>query len=157
MDAIMIGRILLCAALLLGALTAADAATRRSRSGVETTGGDVPTIDLNVRCKKAEQTLIEMLGNSALQAFDACMSSEQAAKKALVDAWKDMPATIKYYCVRPSDYSPSYVEWIACVEMIIDLRKQRAQNDTKYVGTGRCPIIEYTNDGSIRRINACAL
>jgi len=149
----MIGRTLVCAALLLAALPAAEAATRKGSSD----SAGIPIIDLDARCKKAERTLIEMLGNSAVQAFDACMSSEQAAKKALVDAWKDMPATIKYYCVRPSDYSPSYVEWIACVEMIIDLRKQRAQNDTKYVGTGRCPVIDYTNDGSIRRINACAL
>jgi hypothetical protein len=144
----------MCAALLLAALPAAEAATRR---GVSVDGGGVPTIDLNARCKKAERTLIEMLGNSAVQAFDACMSSEQAAKKALDDAWKDMPATIRYYCIRPNDYSPSYVEWIACVEMIIDLRKQRAQNDTKYVGTGRCPVISYADDGSIKRINACPL
>jgi hypothetical protein len=140
--------ILLGAAVMLVALTAAEAASTKA----------VPVIDLQVRCRKSEKTLTEMMGNNVVQAFDGCMTSERGALKALVDAWPKIPAAIKSYCIRPTEFSPSYVEWIACIEMVIDLRKQRATSDTRYAPVpGRCPSIDYANDGSIKSIRACSL
>jgi hypothetical protein len=120
----------------------------------------LPNIDLQLRCRKSEATLIEMMGNQSLQgtAFDGCIRSEEDARKALLDAWKDVPQAYKSYCVRKADYSPSYVEWIACLELAIDLRKQRAATSRKPIDSlGRCPMIRYAEDGSIIRVVACAL
>lgn len=120
-----------------------------------------PKIDLQARCKKSEQSVIEMMADPSLRglAFDLCMKSEQQARDALVKAWGDIPQSYKTFCVRPAVYSPSYVEWIACLEMMIDLRQMRASsgatiNDST---SKRCPAIEYGKDGSIKAIKACPL
>src|ERR1700761_1065983 len=107
-------------AILLGVAAmflATPAAVAASVKKVSIRSGGIPTIDLQLRCRKSEKTLMEMMGNNAPQAFDGCITSEQAARKALEDAWPKIPADIKGYCIRPADYSPSYVEWIACLEM----------------------------------------
>lgn len=124
--------------------------------------GSLPSIDLQRRCKNSESTLIEMMADRSLQgtAYDTCMKSEQDARNALQGAWQSLPASYASYCVRPRDYAPSYVEWIACVELMIDLKKQRATTDTTRSNVeplARCPGLKYASDGSIIRINACAL
>jgi hypothetical protein len=138
-----------CAAFIVFAASAAAA-----------TNNTFPIIDLQERCRTSEYAIIEMMGNTAKkgEAFDTCMKSEQAARDALKGAWTDIPPAYKSFCVRPKDYSPSYVEWLACVEMTIDLRKLRSA----VVGTPDdarklCPIIKYEKDGSIISVNACAL
>lgn len=118
----------------------------------------MPTIDLQARCKRSEAAQMEMMGDKALQnvAFDSCMRSETDAQNAIAKAWPDIPASYKSFCVRPSDFSPSYIEWIACLELMIDLRKLRAASNSRPVDTdGRCPAIRYANDGSIVSIWAC--
>jgi hypothetical protein len=91
----------------------------------------VPTIDLEKRCRTAAKSTQTLMGNSAgdavKNAFQSCMSSEQAARAAILAAWKDIPADYKSFCVRPNVYSPSYIEWIACLEMKIDLKRLRSQ------------------------------
>jgi hypothetical protein len=111
-------RIGLCAAAaILAAAEVADAASAK----------DVPTIDLQTRCRKSEKIMADMMGESNQRGsgFDVCMRSEQDARKALVAAWPEVPPSYKDFCVRPAAYSPSYVEWIACLELLIDLRKLR--------------------------------
>jgi hypothetical protein len=91
----------------------------------------VPTIDIQKRCRAAAKTTQAMMsGNSqeAFQkAFQSCMTSEQEARAAIVAAWKDIPQNYKSFCVRPKVYSASYIEWIACLEMKIDLKRLRSQ------------------------------
>jgi hypothetical protein len=142
--------VFLCAAVaVFAALPAADAADKAP-----------PTIDLQSRCRRTEKALLDMMGDQSLRgsAFDTCMRSEQDARKAIVAAWPDIPQSYKSFCIRKGDFSPSYVEWIACLEMMIDLRKQRAATGTKldYVSK-RCPAIQYGADGSIKSIKACPL
>jgi hypothetical protein len=55
------------------------------------------------------------------------MISEQQARVAILAAWKDIPPDYKSFCIRPDVYSPSYIEWIACLEMRIDLKRLRSQ------------------------------
>ena len=114
-----------------------------------------PNINLETRCRASERTVDEMMGAKG-QSFDSCMSSEQGARDALKKAWADMPSAYKATCVRPTDYSPSYVEWIACVELWIDLRKTRSLT-TQKSDSKLCPIMRYENDGSVVSVNACAL
>jgi hypothetical protein len=91
--------------------------------------GRLPSIDLDKRCHKSAKTVQEMLGgdSSESKAFDSCMRSETEAQKALLAAWKDIPASYKGTCIKPKDYSPSYVEWIACVEMLMDVKRLRSK------------------------------
>jgi hypothetical protein len=120
----------------------------------------MPTIDLQARCKRSEAAQMEMMGDKAVQnvAFDSCMRSESDARNAITKAWPDIPATYKTFCVRPSDFSPSYIEWIACLELMIDLRKLRAASNSRPTDSdGRCPAIRYANDGSIVSIWACPI
>ena len=88
---------------------------------------NLPSIDLKKSCGIRAKASAEMMGDksSTAGAFDTCMRSEQAARDALAAAWKDMPADFKAFCIAPNVYSPSYTEWISCLEMHIDLKKQR--------------------------------
>jgi len=120
----------------------------------------LPTIDLQARCHKSERSVIDMMGDPSLRgrAFDLCIKSEQEARDALLKAWGEIPQAYKAFCIRPGDYSASYVEWIACLEMKIDLRKQReTASPTVNSPPTRCPVIEYTADGDIKSIRPCAL
>jgi hypothetical protein len=89
----------------------------------------LPSIDLKKACGVRAKSSAEMMGDkaSAAGAFDTCMKSEQAARDALAAAWKDIPANFKVFCVTPNVYSPSYTEWISCVELGIDLKKSRSK------------------------------
>jgi len=93
--------------------------------------GGVPTIDLEKRCRTSANSTQSLMGNNSRETFDkafqACLSSEQAARTAILAAWKDIPPSYKSFCVRPRVYSPSYIEWIACLEMQIDLKRLRSQ------------------------------
>jgi hypothetical protein len=89
---------------------------------------DIPNIDLQSRCKRSERAMAAMMGASAQPGrdFESCLRAEQEARKAIEAAWPDIPASYKSFCINPTAYSPSYIEWIACLEMLIDLRKLRA-------------------------------
>ncbi|AMN43500.1 hypothetical protein [Rhodoplanes sp. Z2-YC6860] len=91
----------------------------------------VPTIDLQKRCRTSAKSAQYLMGNSsgdaAEKAFQSCMASEQGARAAILAAWKDIPPSYKNFCIRPNVYSPSYIEWIACLEMRIDLKRLRSQ------------------------------
>jgi hypothetical protein len=88
---------------------------------------NLPSIDIKKVCGVRAKASAEMMGDkaSATGAFDTCMRSEQASRDALAAAWKDIPADFKAFCITPNVYSPSYAEWISCVELSIDLKKQR--------------------------------
>jgi hypothetical protein len=65
--------------------------------------------------------------------FDICMSDEQAARERLVEDWANVPASDKARCVLPTEYLPSYTEWLTCLEMERELRKIRqAQPDERH-------------------------
>lgn len=138
-----------CAALLVLAASETAAAVR-----------PMPTIDLNARCRTSERAIQEMMGGDTKQgqSFETCMKSEVAARDALEKAWADIPADYKAFCIKPRDYSPSYIEWIACIELLIDLRKLRAANTEPPTSPSkRCPFVTYSRTGSITGIRACPL
>jgi hypothetical protein len=140
--------IVICAAVTAAAVLPQTAAAQNA----------LPSIDLQARCRKTEKAMIEMMGSQfdRESAFQTCMRGEQDARDALLKSWPDIPANYKAFCVRKNDYSPSYIEWISCLELMIDLRKQRATsgNELNFVSKG-CPSIEYGADGSIKRVKAC--
>jgi hypothetical protein len=90
----------------------------------------LPNIDLQKRCAARTQALGDNSGDKSITAktFDSCMKSEQEARAALQAAWKDIPARYKASCIQPNVYSPSYMEWISCLELQIDIKNLRAKN-----------------------------
>jgi hypothetical protein len=102
----------LSAALILFTTFAAAAAAKKDT---------LPTLDLQTLCRARAQSTADMsltTGNP----FDMCMKSEQEARAALVAAWNDIPPFYRATCIRPNVFSPSYVEWIACLETNIDVK-----------------------------------
>lgn len=86
----------------------------------------LPRLDIRKHCSSRAQAVVG-LPNSEGNAVDACVRSEQRARDALAKAWKDIPPQYKAACIKPGDYSPSYEEWIACLEMNIDVKALRAR------------------------------
>ena len=109
----------LCAAVMLFATFAAAAKD-----------DSLPSIDIQKRCGERAKSSAEMLGDKSVttRAFDSCMRSEEEARAALVAAWKDIPPSYKAFCIRPHVYSPSHIEWIACIESNIDVKRLRSKN-----------------------------
>jgi len=90
----------------------------------------LPTIDIEKQCRNRAKASQELMGDKTVPAglYERCKKSEEEAKAAMVKAWKDIPAKYRTMCIRPADHSPSYVEWIACLEMNIGVKKLRSGN-----------------------------
>jgi hypothetical protein len=89
----------------------------------------VPGIDVQKMCRASET--VSFADSTAT--FDVCMSDEQAARERLVEDWANVPARDKARCVLPTEYLPSYTEWLTCLEMERELRKiRRAQPDERH-------------------------
>jgi hypothetical protein len=89
----------------------------------------IPSIDTQKLCRTRAAQSAQMMGDQSMltRAFDSCVRSEQEARTALLAAWKDIPQNYKTFCVRPHVYSPSYTEWIACIESNIDVTRLRSK------------------------------
>jgi hypothetical protein len=83
-------------------------------------GGGLPAIDLQKNCNARTAAVVAEADRSSTVA--ACVASEQKAQAALAAAWKDIPPQYKTTCIKPNDYSPSYIEWIGCLELYIDVK-----------------------------------
>jgi hypothetical protein len=84
----------------------------------------LPNLDIQKLCRSRARAVVDL--NVGVNTFEACVNSEQEARAALVAAWKDIPAFYKASCIKPNDYSPSYAEWIACLELYIDVKHVRS-------------------------------
>jgi len=89
----------------------------------------VPSIDSQRLCRVRAASTAEMMGDKTVEAqiFGSCVKSEQEARNALVAAWSDIPASYKAECIKPNVYSPSYAEWLSCLELNIDVKKLRSK------------------------------
>jgi hypothetical protein len=84
----------------------------------------VPKIDMEKHCRSRAKASEEMMGDkkAGTQAFDTCLRYEQAAKAAIEEAWTKIPPAYKQKCIQTGIYSPSYAEWISCLEINIDIK-----------------------------------
>ena len=89
----------------------------------------IPSIDTQKLCRTRAAQSAQMMGDQSMltRAFDSCVRSEKEARTALDTAWKDIPQNYKTFCIRPHVYSPSYTEWIACIESNIDVTRLRSK------------------------------
>jgi hypothetical protein len=82
------------------------------------------------------------------------------------------PMTAKQLCVQPKIYLPSYVEWLTCLEMDLDVRTMRTEqakaaqakaalprrgssNSRINSETKQCPVVQFRTDGSIAAVISC--
>ena len=90
---------------------------------------DVPRIDFEKICRSRVQAVGQVGDRTLEQSFASCVNAEKEAQTALIAAWKDIPARYKTECIKPNVYSPSYSEWIACLELLIDVKAVRSKSN----------------------------
>src|SRR6266446_2126212 len=95
----------------------------------------VPTIDIQKTCQVAAGAMLSLMGGTTTeQDVNACLDSEQKARDQLVKDLATYSSAYKAQCMRTDVYLPSYVEWLTCLEMERDVRKERRQEET--IGQG---------------------
>jgi hypothetical protein len=94
---------------------------------LEATADSLPRIDFEKVCRSRAQAVGQIGDATEQQTFESCMKAEQEAQVALVAAWGDIPARYKTECIKPNVYSPSYGEWLSCLELLIDVKNVRSK------------------------------
>jgi hypothetical protein len=147
------------ASILLSVTTVVAEAAERGSSA--TRGRGPPVIDLQSLCQKNQAALEQALGAGTVDQFKSCIHSEQNAREALVKGWLSTPADVATLCVLPTQYVPSYVEWLSCIEMQKDARKMRGEQPAlpkpTTTNTQSCPFVRWREDGTIAEAIACEL
>jgi hypothetical protein len=77
----------------------------------------VPNLDVKKTCDASAGVMASVMGGSIQKDIDGCITDEQDARGLLVKQWAQYATIDKERCVRASDYLPSYVEVLTCVEM----------------------------------------
>jgi hypothetical protein len=124
--------------------------------------GSPPTIDLQKTCQATVAAAAAVIGNTGQGDIDVCMQDELAARMQILNEWASFPALARSRCVKPQEYVPSYVEWVACLEMTRDVLKLRQERSSApAAGLGKnfreCPVVNVDQDGSINWVIACRL
>lgn len=128
-----------------------------------------PTVDIQQTCRENVNALGTVLGGEIRQDMNVCMSDEHDARDQLVKNWATYPALARQQCVKPQEYLPGYVEWLACIEMTKDsLQSRKEQSSASTSGISRrsssrragpaseqCPFVKYTEGGSVDYVINC--
>ena len=78
--------------------------------------GGPPKLDIQKQCQKTQTATDEFTGTKNPGAFDLCVKTEQSAREKLVERWATTSALDRISCVHPAVWSPSYFEWLACLD-----------------------------------------
>jgi hypothetical protein len=90
----------------------------------------VPNVDVKKTCNDTAS----VLGGPTQRDLDGCVTDEQDAQSLLAKQWGQYAPVDKQRCVRASsDYLPSYVELLTCLEMA---KQARTLPDDQTVGVG---------------------
>ena len=116
-----------------------------------------PNIDLQARCRATQNATDALTGVKNPNAFDLCLNSENSAREKLLARWATTSALDKATCVHPSDYSPSYFEWLGCLDTRVYVQKMRMDHTEAMATSGQCPTVKWQSDGSISSVVACNL
>jgi hypothetical protein len=119
-----------------------------------------PKADVQSTCDASEKELGDIFGGNVRTTIDQCVNQENAAFERIKKDWAKYPADAKQLCVQPEGYSPSYVEWLTCLEMNQQVRQIRAEGaeaaQARAVQRSRtrkvCPSAEFQPDGSIASV-----
>jgi len=75
-----------------------------------------PSIDIQRMCRASASAMVSVSGDSTND-YQSCLSDEQAARDQLAKDWAAFPARDRSFCALPTEYLPSYIEWLTCFEM----------------------------------------
>jgi hypothetical protein len=117
----------------------------------------LPQLDLQKQCRANQNATDALTGTKNLNAFDLCVKSEQSAREKLVARWTTIPPLDKTSCIHSTDWSPSYLEWLGCVDTKVYVRTMRTEHPTSMPTSGLCPTVNWKSDGSITNLVACQL
>ena len=88
------------------------------------------------------------------------MQDEQGAQMQLLQEWEEFPALARSRCVKPREYVPSYVEWLACLEMtrdVMKVRKEQSASESSVPSGRECPVVRVDQNGGLDWVIACRL
>ena len=114
--------------------------------------GGLPKLDTEYYCHASENALALAMGTTS-DTFGSCMSDENDAGKQLENNWATYPASDKARCVQPKEYTPNYVEWLTCLEMVRDVKALRKGQPEISTSVDECPVVRYSQDGTIVGVN----
>jgi hypothetical protein len=131
-----------------------------------------PTVDIRSTCRTSINAVVS-LGGTYSETLDACLQQQNAALEQIKKNWAIYPATAKAHCIQPSGYMPSYIEWLTCFEMELDVARLRKEDATtaqasatpqrrgagsqKGAEARRCPVVQFLPDGSIASVINCRM
>jgi hypothetical protein len=108
------------------------AEARQRAAALETQGRkEVPAIDIKKTCQAAAGVMVSLMGGTTTeQDINSCLDSEQKARDQLVKDRATYSSADKALCIKTDVYLPSYVEWLTCLEMERDVRKEKQPEET---------------------------
>ena len=119
--------------------------------------GVLPKIDLGDQCTKSQYVTESLTGTKNPGNFDSCIKNEQSARDKLIERWASISASDKVLCIHPTQWSPSYFEWLSCIDTRDYVRTLREKNPTSMPPTKLCPIVNWQRNGEITSVVACYL
>ena len=117
--------------------------------------GGLPEFDIQKQCQKTQRATDELTGTKNPGALDLCVKSEHSAREKLAERWATTSALDKASCIHPADWSPSYFEWLGCLDTRDYVRTQRKDHPEFMAASKLCPKVNWQSDGSITSVVAC--
>ena len=117
--------------------------------------GGLPHFDIQKQCQKTQRAADELTGTKIPGVIDACVKNEQSAREKLAERWATTSALDKTACVHPAGWSPSYSEWLGCLDTRNHVQTMRKDQPESMTVSKLCPTVNWQSDGSITSIVAC--
>jgi len=131
-----------------------------------------PTVDIRATCQISVNAVLTTFGSTFTETLDSCMQQQNAALEQIKKNWATYSAIAKDHCIQPNVYLPSYIEWLTCFEMEVDVKKYRTEeaaaaqaratpprrgSSRSRIGSEpkRCPTVNFEADGSIASVINC--
>jgi hypothetical protein len=118
---------------------------------------DVPKIDVQTLCRTRQATVDAVFTAQNSNALELCVSSEQDARDKLLARWATLSTLDKTSCVHPKAYSPSYLEWLGCIDTREYVHTLQISRPASAPTQGPCPTVKWQPDGSIVSVETCNL
>jgi len=131
-----------------------------------------PTVDIRATCQISVNAVLTTFGRTFTETLDSCVQQQNAALEQIKKNWATYPADAKAHCIQTGVYLPSYIEWLTCFEMEVDVKKFRKEDaaaaqaratpprrgsSRSRIGSEpkRCPEVQFQTDGSIASVINC--
>lgn len=117
--------------------------------------GGLPQFDIQKQCQKIQRAADELTGTKIPGVIDSCVKNEQSTRDKLTERWATISALDKTSCVQSAGWSPSYSEWLGCLDTREYVRTMRKDHPEAMAVSKLCPTVSWRLDGSITSVAAC--